>query len=407
MRGVAGDLEHRTERRSSVASIPRVLGSQFVSYAQNGEDVVLWRALHAVRGGRYVDVGASDPVLDSVTKAFYDRGWRGLNIEPLPAEADLLRTDRPDDVVVQAVISSASASTVTFHEVVGVVEHGVRTGLSTAVDSIAAEHKRAGLQVQDIDAACRRLDDVIGEHGLMDCDVHFLKIDVEGAEHEVLASVDLRRWRPWVLVVEATAPNSSEPTWPLWEPDVLAAGYQFCLFDGLSRFYVADERAQQLKDALSYPACALDAYTTHRTASAEHRVAELTADAQALWTDAVRWRAAALGRWSEDVVEQMREVQCRQAEAAEALADAASARADAASARSDASAAMERVDEMHARLLQVEAYADEMRRAADWAVAQQHHAEDELAAIRRTLSWRLTSPIRAVRRHAARGTKVP
>lgn len=371
-------LELRAVGSCGAASMQGVLGSQFISYAQNGEDVVLWRALHAVGVGRYVDVGASDPVLDSVTKAFYDRGWRGLNIEPLPVEADLLRANRPDDVVVQAVIGSAGASTVTFHEVVGVVEHGVRSGLSTAVDSIATQHKRAGFQVQDIDAACRRLDDVIGEHGLMDCDVHFLKIDVEGAEHEVLASVDLRRWRPWVLVVEATAPNSSEPTWPQWEPDVLAAGYQFCLFDGLSRFYVADERAQQLKDALSYPACALDAYTTHRTVSAEHRVAELTTDAQALWTDAVRWRAAALDRWSEAVVEQTQEMQRRQAEVAEAQADA--------------SAAMDR--------------ADEARRVADRAAASQHPAEVELEAIRRTLSWRLTTPIRTVRRHTLRRRKV-
>ena len=33
----------------------------FVSYAQNYEDVVLWRALRDVEGGFYVDVGAADP----------------------------------------------------------------------------------------------------------------------------------------------------------------------------------------------------------------------------------------------------------------------------------------------------------------------------------------------------------
>ena len=33
----------------------------FVSYAQNGEDVVLWRALSHVENGFYVDVGAADP----------------------------------------------------------------------------------------------------------------------------------------------------------------------------------------------------------------------------------------------------------------------------------------------------------------------------------------------------------
>ena len=46
-------------------------GDRFVSYAQNQEDVVLARALHPDdRGGFWVDVGAGDPVLDSVTAAF-------------------------------------------------------------------------------------------------------------------------------------------------------------------------------------------------------------------------------------------------------------------------------------------------------------------------------------------------
>ena len=45
----------------------------FVSYAQNYEDVMLWRALKHVKKGFYVDVGANDPKFDSVTQAFYGR----------------------------------------------------------------------------------------------------------------------------------------------------------------------------------------------------------------------------------------------------------------------------------------------------------------------------------------------
>ena len=56
----------------------------FISYAQNMEDVLLWRALHDVQAGFYIDVGAADPRLDSVTMAFYERGWHGINIDPKP-----------------------------------------------------------------------------------------------------------------------------------------------------------------------------------------------------------------------------------------------------------------------------------------------------------------------------------
>lgn len=53
-----------------------------ISYAQNFEDVMLWRALGHIEKGFYVDVGAGDPKLESVTKLFYDMGWNGINIEP-------------------------------------------------------------------------------------------------------------------------------------------------------------------------------------------------------------------------------------------------------------------------------------------------------------------------------------
>jgi uncharacterized membrane protein len=53
-----------------------------LSYAQNGEDVVLSRAFADQEFGFYVDVGACHPVEDSVTLHFYERGWQGVNVEP-------------------------------------------------------------------------------------------------------------------------------------------------------------------------------------------------------------------------------------------------------------------------------------------------------------------------------------
>ena len=54
----------------------------FISYAQNYEDVILWRALKHIEKGFYIDIGANDPVIESVSNAFYEKGWRGINIEP-------------------------------------------------------------------------------------------------------------------------------------------------------------------------------------------------------------------------------------------------------------------------------------------------------------------------------------
>ena len=45
----------------------------FRSYAQNFEDLMLYRAL-GVERGFYIDIGAQHPEVDSVSKAFFDRG---------------------------------------------------------------------------------------------------------------------------------------------------------------------------------------------------------------------------------------------------------------------------------------------------------------------------------------------
>src|SRR5688572_4513997 len=58
----------------------RWAGPLITSFAQNGEDVRLWRIFANQGPGFYVDVGAGDPTADSVTRLFYDSGWTGINI---------------------------------------------------------------------------------------------------------------------------------------------------------------------------------------------------------------------------------------------------------------------------------------------------------------------------------------
>lgn len=220
-----------------------------VSWAQNREDILLWRALCHVTEGTYVDVGAADPVEDSVTKLFYDRGWSGLNVEPVPAFADRLREERERDVTVQACAGSSPGSA-TLHLV-------PETGLSSLDADAAAKAKASGREIVDTVVDVRTLDQLLDDAGLRDRDIHFLKIDVEGFEREVLQGLDRSVWRPWVIVVEATAPNSTDQVHGAWEPDLLASEYEFCVFDGLNRFYVAREH-DDLGSRLAYPVCSLD-----------------------------------------------------------------------------------------------------------------------------------------------------
>ena len=79
------------------------------------------------------------------------------------------------------------------------------------------------------------------QHGVTQID--FLKIDVEGAEADVIAGNDWTRFRPKVVVAEAIDPATGKPAHEAWESMLLAAGYRFRLDDTLNRFYVAEECA--------------------------------------------------------------------------------------------------------------------------------------------------------------------
>jgi hypothetical protein len=73
--------------------------------------------------------------------------------------------------------------------------------------------------------------------------IDFLKVDVEGAEADVLAGADWERWRPRVVVAEAMAPGSMAEAWRDWEALLTRHRYGFVFSDGLNRFYVAEEDA--------------------------------------------------------------------------------------------------------------------------------------------------------------------
>lgn len=201
-----------------------------ISYSQNFEDVILWRALSHIQGGCYVDIGAQSPDTDSVSRLFYDNGWRGVHAEPMPQYAGLLRASRPDETVLQVAVDERPGI-IQFYSVKD-------TGLSTTDPAIAKQHRGAGFDVEEIRVPAVTLDTVLEQAsgGV----VHWLKIDVEGAEHRVINGWTGSGPKPWVLVIESTRPLSAEQSHELWEPAVLARGYSFVYFDGLNRFYVSD-----------------------------------------------------------------------------------------------------------------------------------------------------------------------
>lgn len=200
-----------------------------ISYAQNFEDVMLYRVFRERTDGFYVDVGAADPINLSVTKWFYDLGWTGINIEPHPEFFEKLQSDRPRDINLNCGAGASDGEAV-LHEFSTKEWSSFATdaGDPSGPTAVAARSVQICTlnTILDTHAHGRRVD--------------FLKIDVEGWEKEVLRGIDLRRHRPAIILVEAVDRNTHAINSD-WEDILVGADYKLVYFDGLNKFYASAE----------------------------------------------------------------------------------------------------------------------------------------------------------------------
>jgi FkbM family methyltransferase len=209
---------------------------KFISYAQNFEDVMLWRALKHIRNGFYIDVGAYDPTEHSVTKFFYDSGWSGINIEPVASYFKKFSLERPRDITLDLLISDKEGETV-FYE-------NDTTGLSSSVeDNIKTWQNESNFKFNKVKKTTKTLNTVCAENKVGT--VHFLKIDVEGLEINVLRGFSFDAIRPWIVLFEAVAPTGDHRD---ISSDCVSylnfKKYHQVYFDGLNKFFVSDEHKE-------------------------------------------------------------------------------------------------------------------------------------------------------------------
>lgn len=229
-----------------------------MTFAQNFEDVMLNRIFSGDEPGFYIDIGAWDPEIDSVTKHFYDKGWHGINVEPNIRFFNRLVKARQRDLNLNVAVGKRKGQ-VNFREVVDFE----LSRLSTISDE-------SGLNVDfvEYEVPLMTLGEICASYA-HDVSIDFLKIDVEGAERDVLVGGDWRLFRPKIVIIEATLPNTPIPCHEEWEDIMTAAGYTFLYFDGLNRFYTVEEERDRYSSLFQVPPCVHDRFI---------RPAELRAD---------------------------------------------------------------------------------------------------------------------------------
>lgn len=168
---------------------------QRVSYAQEGEDLILRRVFEDQRKGFYIDVGAHHPQRFSNTCLFYQAGWSGINIDAAPGSMRLFQRLRPRDTNLELAVGEPAPPKTfyVFNE----------PALNTFDPKHVKEYQSSGYRVvAQISVPVRALRDILDEHLAPGRRIDFLSIDVEGLDLEVLQSNDWHRFRPTCILVE-------------------------------------------------------------------------------------------------------------------------------------------------------------------------------------------------------------
>ena len=205
------------------------------SFAQQGEDLILDRIMTMVLGWdvtrkrQYVDVGAYDAITHSVTDLLYLRGWKGVVFDPSIVTQKSFQRWRKRDHFVRAVVGMQDNVKVDFY--IPKRAGNDQSLVSTKYPRISEKNQFTKVKFNQVN-----LNEALKRNGIEK--VHFLNLDVEGAELEVLSTFDFKYFKPSVIAVEIFGDDLEACLHSDVAKLILKEGYQFSGSAVITQFFV-------------------------------------------------------------------------------------------------------------------------------------------------------------------------
>jgi FkbM family methyltransferase len=175
--------------------------------SQYGEDIVLWNFFDCKRTGYYVEVGAYDGIGFSNSYFFEALGWSGILIEPVPEHYQQCLTNRPYSKVVHAALGQGADTSLTKFSVVSGSQGAGTLSFMGNNDKQTERICNEGGAIHNIEVPFTTLDELLKSY---EGEIDFISIDVEGNELAVLKGLDLKKYKPRVLLIEDNENGKAE-----------------------------------------------------------------------------------------------------------------------------------------------------------------------------------------------------
>lgn len=166
------------------------------TYSQFGEDLIvegIFSSLH-ISHPTYLDIGASEPDILSNTWLLYQRGSRGVLVEPDPLLAEKIKKLRKDDVCLSIGAGGQTPEELDFY----VMDAQM---LSTFSKEEAQKYEEKGYKIKEVKKIpVVPVNEIISKNCIQ-CP-NFISLDVEGLEMKILSAFDFSTYRPEVWCIE-------------------------------------------------------------------------------------------------------------------------------------------------------------------------------------------------------------
>ena len=186
------------------------------TYSQDGEDKILEKIFKDTPFGVYIDVGCYHPIEISNTALLYNKGWNGINIDISEYSIKLFNFLKPDDINLNLAVSNVNKNVDIFYQ-----------KKLSKISTISKKQSKKVFQGKPITkkVTSKKLTNIIDETIYNNKEIHFLNVDAEGHDLEVLRSLDFNRYVPKIICVEIFPEDGNFDNFKISETDV----YNFLL----------------------------------------------------------------------------------------------------------------------------------------------------------------------------------
>ena len=171
------------------------------SYSMDGEDIKISNYFKNKRKGFYVDVGAYHPIERNNTMLLHLNGWEGINIDISSFSIKLFNHLRPKDDNLNLAISKNEGNVEMYFQ-------KKLSQLSTIKKEQADKSFQGNIKIKKINS--KTLTSVLDNSKFKGKKIDLLDIDAEGADIDVLESLNFSKYSPELVCVEVIEKNNED-----------------------------------------------------------------------------------------------------------------------------------------------------------------------------------------------------